>query len=165
MPTLLDQQPVYQTQARKGRGGKLIPPENSGGESVPKATSQHRQSSNPAAPLLGFVNQLNQKKGKNMEADLNFNLFNDHEGDDSPDKHAHSTVEEPRAARSAAKHPNYGQQSPRENAAMTNRSNRSMNTIKSGERKSLNTRRSSQVGGRGGGNLSAQAALFRRIGQ
>lgn len=67
-----------------------------------------------------------------MEADLNFNLFNDYEGDDSArDKFAHSTVEEPRAARSAAKRPNYGQQSPRENAAMTNRSNRSMNTIKS----------------------------------
>ena len=47
----------------------------------------------------------------------------------------------------------------------TNRSNRSMNTIKSGERKSLNTRRSSQMGARGGGNLSTQAALFKRIGQ
>lgn len=108
-PSLLDQQPVYSTQARKGRGGKPAPPESSAGEPMPKSTSQHRQSSNPSAPLLGFVNQLNQKKGKNMEADLNFNLFNDYEGEDSPDKLAHSTVEEPRGARSAAKRPNYGQ--------------------------------------------------------
>lgn len=160
----MEQHQVYQTQAVKGRTGKLASPENTS-EQMPQSTAQQRQGSHASGPILGFVNQLNQKKGKNMEADLNFNLFNDPEAD-SPNKPANSTVEEPRAARSAAKrNSNHGQQSPRENAAMTARSNRSMHTIKSGERKSLNTRRSSQVGARAGGAVSAQVALQKRINQ
>lgn len=99
-----------------------------------------------------------------MEADLNFNLFNDYEADDSPHRPVDATLEEPRGAYSAAKRGGAGQpQSPREAAAMTNRSTRSMNTMKSGERKSVNTRRTSQLGGRGGGQMSAQAALLKRI--
>jgi hypothetical protein len=99
-----------------------------------------------------------------MEADLNFNLFNDYEADDSPHRAADAAVDEPRGAYSAAKRAGPGQpQSPRD-AAMTNRSTRSMNTMKSGERKSVNTRRTSQLGTRAGGAASAQAALLKRIG-
>jgi hypothetical protein len=106
-----------------------------------KSASQNRQSSTPA---LGFVNQLQQKKGKNMEADLNFNLFNDYEAEDSPQRAADATADEPRGAYSAAKRAGPGQpQSPRETAAMTNRSTRSVHTMKSGERKSVNARRTS----------------------
>lgn len=101
-----------------------------------------------------------------MEADLNFNLFNDPEADDSPQRAVGAPMDEPRGAYSAAKHAGPGQpQSPRETAAMTNRSTRSMHTMKSGERKSVNTRRTSQLGTRAGGHASAQAALLKRIGQ
>ena len=125
-----------------------------------KSASQNRQSGTPA---LGFVSQLQQKKGKNMEADLNFNLFNDNDAEDSPRRLADAIVDEPKDAYSAAKRAGTAhQQSPRENAAMTNRSTRSMNTMKSGERKSVNARRTSQLGSRAG-HASAQAALLKRI--
>lgn len=90
-----------------------------------------------------------------MEADLNFNLFNDPEANDSPRHQTDTIVDEPRDAYSAAKRAGSGlPQSPRETAAMTNRSNRSVNAMKSGERKSVNTRRESRLGTRGG-NQSA----------
>jgi len=164
-PSLMDQQQVYQSQARKAHANKVKSSENIGYDQMPQSASQHRENIKQSGPILGFVNQLNQKKGKNMEADLNFNLFNDYEGEESPHKDANATLDEPRAAHSAAKHLGHYQSSPRDNIAMTNRSNRSMNTIKSGERKSINTRRSSQMGLRGGGNLANQALLVKRIGQ
>ena len=164
-PSLMDQQQVYQSQARKAHANKVKSSENIGYDQMPQSASQHRENIKQSGPILGFVNQLNQKKGKNMEADLNFNLFNDYEGEESPQKEANATLDEPRAAHSAAKHLGHYQSSPRDNIAMTNRSNRSMNTIKSGERKSINTRRSSQMGLRSGGNLANQAVLAKRIGQ
>ena len=164
-PSLVDQQQAYQSQARKARANKVKSSENIGYDQMPQSASQHRENIKQSGPILGFVNQLNQKKGKNMEADLNFNLFNDYEGEESPQKEANATLDEPRAAHSATKHLGHYQSSPRDNVAMTNRSNRSMNTMKSGERKSINTRRSSQMGLRSGGNLANQAVLAKRIGQ